>query len=403
MTNSFPENLDADGHFWLPDDPEHKIAGALTFSREEGGALSLIGSFATEEEMFSGPARQTSRIYGRTEKRHYTLDGCLTRHQSISLSGGVGRQRFHVARVIENALYEADENIDVDGLAVDHAELLAWTKMNGIETSITYEEDSGLKDLTIRSHPVEDVVVELEGGRLKLQHSVTRRDHLIEGLRLRQGVQAKFELDQLASLDSALDLASDFQDLLTIATDRIAEYGKVRILHPDLVIKQPDGETRRDYARLYNRWLVKADRSDRRITDHDMFFTFDELGAATGVGQWMTMASKYRSQLGRVMNTRYSSDMLLQDVMLARMSSLESLHKTFTGKKRVNLNRRLSELITLAGKPFATLFGDEASSGPRMATWQCKAKKERDNVAHHLGRSLHANVSEFYYVSEAAY
>jgi hypothetical protein len=93
--------------------------------------------------------------------------------------------------------------------------------------------------------------------------------------------------------------------------------------------------------------------------------------------------------------------MFLQDVLLARMASLESLDKAQSGGS-ITLAARLDRLIGYAGQPFRALFGIGADGGS-MTVWRDKAKDQRNDAAHHLGRNLHSDIAELYFVSEAAY
>lgn len=47
--------------------------------------------------------------------------------------------------------------------------------------------------------------------------------------------------DRLLKLGELSDLANDFQDLVSIATGRIAAFEKVVVSHPDFAIEAPDG------------------------------------------------------------------------------------------------------------------------------------------------------------------
>jgi hypothetical protein len=116
----------------------------------------------------------------------------------------------------------------------------------------------------------------------------------------------------------------------------------------------------------------------------DIAFTLSELGGMDGVAKWLKLAATYRSMLGRVMNTRYERRMFVEDRLLDRVAALEGFHREWkrTGKKKVWLVVRLTELAALAGDPFTELVGDAQA-------WCERVKQERDNIAHHKGRPAH--------------
>ncbi|GHH61524.1 hypothetical protein GCM10017774_87820 [Lentzea cavernae] len=131
-----------------------------------------------------------------------------------------------------------------------------------------------------------------------------------------------------------------------------------------------------------------------------MLFTFEQLGGIDGVSRWMTAAERYREFLGRVMATRYAKESMIQDEMLNRIASLEAFHRTWSGigENQMNLVRRLEGLVDHAGEPFEKLVG-----AGKTSTWCQKAKNHRNDIAHHLGRHPDLDVTELFYVGQAAY
>ena len=80
------------GYFWLPDRPDQRVPGRLTFSSTDGGSLSLIGELA-------GRRTELTRVLGEAEGVGYTLEDCLmslrspgTRH--FPCDGGVVRYNW---------------------------------------------------------------------------------------------------------------------------------------------------------------------------------------------------------------------------------------------------------------------------------------------------------------------
>jgi hypothetical protein len=166
------EEFEVHGHFWLPSNSDKRIPGILTFDREQGGSLALIGSFSSESELFNESARAVSTIHGSSEKNDYTLIGCLTTHQSLQVISGLGRQQFSVNRIIEGALYTAGGPIEVDTLTVDYSYLLQWSGISGVQVSVTYNEQAGFVcGVSGTDTPSQVVQESVELGRLG-RHSI---------------------------------------------------------------------------------------------------------------------------------------------------------------------------------------------------------------------------------------
>lgn len=394
------ESLEADGEFWLPAEPDVKVPGILTFSQDGGGSLSLIGSLSDYPGKRKRRGTATSRILGTSINRRYTLDGCFSSSQRTV--GRNSRERFHVNRIVEGVHYDADEAVEVDGLVLNYSNLLNWTSLSGVEISMKFEEVSGVRELTISSKPLDDLETEIQQGKLILRHSTRHKNEYIEGQSVSQSIEARFELGTIVAMEDAMDLASDFQDLLTIATDRVCGYAYVGLLNPDWTVDIGERLIRQSKP-FYTQWTPRTDESKRQIFAHDMCFTFDELGGMQGVKSWMEIAARFRSELGRVMSTRYKKGLFLQDTLFHRVASLESFHRELKGKPSAELGPRLADLINYAGWPFLALFGGGATGRRKALKWRTKAKNERNDIAHHLGRNLRVNESEMYFVGEAAY
>ncbi|MEV7046621.1 HEPN domain-containing protein [Amycolatopsis sp. NPDC051061] len=129
-----------------------------------------------------------------------------------------------------------------------------------------------------------------------------------------------------------------------------------------------------------------------------MAFTFQQLGI-DGVARWMVTAERYRSELGRVMNTLYRAGLFVQDKFLSRVAALESMHMTWSGKTgRNSLHGRLTPLAKqLGGDVFEKLVPRN-----KRSSWVQKVVDERHDIAHHLKGSSHGNAERFF-LSETVY
>lgn len=398
------KNFEVQGEFWLPDFEDRKVAGILTFDRKDGGRLALIGSLETAEDIFRNQSRDYSRILGNDGRNLYTLDGCFRTQSSMSFPGHAGRQGFYVGRIVKGTYaYSKDETVSVDGLAVRITNMLDWVRINGLQAIEHFAETKPpSREWEILGERQPSITCAIDNGTLKLGHQLWRTESDIHGVTIKQDNYAKFEFISELALDDAIDRASDLQDLISIATTRVSTYKAIHLYHPVFAHERQDGTRIPQPAELYVEWIAQAQHADKKPTKHDMLFTFDQFDGITGVARWMATAQKYRSTLGRVMNTIYSPFMFVQDKILHRVAALEAFHKQWSGNPNAHLVDRLKELATYAGKPFETLVGKKPEN-ENIATWCEKAKDERHDTAHHLGRQLHQDGGELFYVGQGAY
>ena len=111
------ERLEIEGHFWLPDRPDDRVAGTLTFDPADGSELALIGALDSQLPL--------SRILGLASDGIYTLDDCFLVNES---SSAITKQRFRVNRVLGGVGYDKDESLVFDRFTVSVANLVEWVQ-----------------------------------------------------------------------------------------------------------------------------------------------------------------------------------------------------------------------------------------------------------------------------------
>ena len=187
---------------------------------------------------------------------------------------------------------------------------------------------------------------------------------------------------------------------MSIATGRNAEYQHIFGYHPDLKrTLDPDDDTKdRPFPfELFATWNIR-DRAAKpdEISNHELFFTFDDLGGMDGITKWMRAAKQYRSTLGRTMSIRAREGMFMSDRLLNYTAALEGFDRQKTGVPTNDLPARLRRCIDLAGEPFKALIGH--------VTWWVEAVTwHRNDIAHHLGREPRGPAVQQHYLAESLY
>jgi hypothetical protein len=398
------DDFEVQGEFWLPGHENHPVAGILTFTNDSGGRLALIGSLETEEEIFRNISREHHRINGNDGSDLYTLDDCFRTNSQIIGPQLARRQTYYVGRIIKGiSTFNKDDDVNVCALAIQMFNQLDWLQLNGIEEIEHFaNRDRTTKEWEIVGTRHPSLTARFHGGKITFGHQLWRSDQGIHGLTIHQDSFAKLSFDRAIPLDESIEYAGDLRDLISIATTRVAAFKSVHLYHPAFEHEKADGTRVSQPAELVMDWIAKPQRATRTLTTHDMLFTFDQLGGTAGIERWMPVALRYRSILGRVMNTIYTPFMFTQDKLLHRIAALESFHRLQSGiENGVYLANRLRELAAFAGEPFRKLLNDDGQN-EHISKWCAKAKDERNEVAHHLGRQPQDSATLFY-ISQAAY
>jgi ApeA N-terminal domain 1 len=412
--------FEARGEWWRPRRLDHKVPGILTFSRETGAELALLGSLRSifEEGDRSVKDGVTSiqmtpdaidhsdrypRLHGLANGHTYTLADCIRTHSSGIPIEGRGYETIYANRVLRGALFEADEPLEATGISLGLTWLADWVMETGIKEEWAWREDQSLTredeppsfKLEARVRSARQVVIG-SGASVSLKHNVGMEGDGVDSRALTQGFWWRVELPGKVSIDDLLDLASDLQDLVSIGTDRTAAFESVSFAHPDIYHEMQDGSRVPLPIELFVKWNAKADPSRRRPYEHDFLFSFKHLGSMDGVHRWMDSAQRHRGALSRAMGSRYAKEMFVTDRLLNCSAALEAFDRQITGYENSKLKVRLGRCAALAGQLFTDVVGD-------VDKWKEAVRVERDEVAHHFGRRMRATATETYYLWQSLY
>jgi hypothetical protein len=413
------ESFEVRGEWWLPGEGDRRrVAGSLRFSRETGAELVLIGRLRqmfdegerTEHDgetviTFTEESVNRSgvypRLHGLAGNTAYTLDDCFRLEATDFLFGGQGSETLFVNRVFKGVWFDGDEALVARDLTVGLQNLETWVRETGIHEEFRFTEDGRF--------PEEDPWFRLEARPLGDRQTTTATRHtvtLIHGLgiagdrpterSITQSFSWRFAMPGTTPIEDLLDVASDLQDLVSIATTRAAGFQSVSFRHPDVVRQAGEGDAQLLPLELFAQWSVGNDEDQKKLTAHDLVFTFGDLGGIDGVRRWLDVAATRRGPLGRVMATRYSPHMFVSDRVLNCAAALEAFDRERTGYSGSYFKTRMKRCAALAGPPFQRLVGD-------IDTWASAVRDERHDVAHHLGRRLRAASSEAVFLAESMY
>jgi hypothetical protein len=408
--------FEVQGTWWLPSDPDRTVKGTLTFSLEDGARLSLIGLLRhplSEGERTEGdgfvqiemPARAIEqagrypRIHGQAGNIAYTLEDCFRTSYRVWGSWEDGYEVLHVNRILRGAWFQQGEALEASGISIDIEHLSRWVLDTGIRESISWRDDGGLLEeaggqprFELKAFDIPEKEAELKAGaRVSLVHRLGIDGDRLDRRSLTQSFQWRIDLaeGQRQPMEDLLDLASDLQDLVSIAIARPARFRSVRFWHPDLDREGSDGQRYQEAVDFYARWNVRAPATGKPVERHQLLFTFDQFGGIEGIKRWMDTVAPHRSGLGRVAGTIYSDGTFVADRLLNCAAALEAFDRERTGHKNSKFKTRIDRCATLAGQPFEKLVGD-------VSEWLGVVRVERDDVAHHFGIRSRTSGTETY-------
>jgi hypothetical protein len=415
------DHFEVRGRWWQPERAEHKVAGILKFSADRGAELELFGSlrnlmeFGERTEGGDGivsvemteAALELSgrypRLHGEADGEPYTLDDCFATRTSLPIFGEGGSQTINIGRILRGAIFESNEPLEANAISFSVTYLNYWISETGIREQWNYRQDGVALDEEVPAFRLEAFsrpdrkVVTADGRTLMLQHSVGIDGDMIDRRSLTQSFCWRIDSDDgNASIDDALDWASDLQDLISICSLDSAAFEFVRFWHPDVYRESSEGSAIPVAIDMFAQWNVRPEPRHAKSGRPDFLFTCEDLGGIEGIGRWMNVAQEHRSSLGRVSATRYARGMFVSDRLLNCAAALEGLDRTITNHVNSKFKTRLTRCSSLAGKPFSELVGD-------IAEWAEAVRLDRDDVAHHFGRRTRSSSIKTFYLWESLY
>lgn len=392
------DSLDVLGQWWLPEHADHRVAGRLTWNIADGGTLDLLGEIrpvvildnvsADGTVQNYRPARPRAEnqfpvIHGSQGDKMFTLLDSFSRN-GVGLRGLTeGHEQIAVNGVLEGAWYTDSSDIEADRAIIDVRHLTEWVDTSGVSVRHPRfdDNDPDAPDTivtAVRVRPFSatrgDITVEVT------QHLDQLRD-LPHASGVTESWRAVMRADPMSSLKTFTDVATDLRALVTIATGRTADIERVVIQHPHLhaynLAGHPVPQIRENIT-YYSRWSHRgADQAALKRVD--VFFTLAQFGGADALSRWLAAATTYGTELRRVMATRYTSSMYLEDRIMNVCASLESLDAMRTSRPspRVKLRDRLESCVDFAGPEFLTFLAEPVDE------WRARVVRARNELAHH--------------------
>lgn len=388
--------LSLQGRWWLPDHPDHRVFGTLKWNADEGGTLLLQdelrpvvwldnvladGSVQRYRNDRADTQRTYPLIYGQVEHRAYTLLDSF-RLSAREYDEDERTENVHVNRFLQGAWFDDPDELRVDRLVIDVRHLTGWVNHLGLEVEWP-RADGADTDVfaVVTARTLPSFETHADGVALKLTQAIGSTGDHIHALGLEQQWTLRLRTAAPEPIDVPLKVAHDFQHLVSIAVGHTAQFEKVVMHHPALpalsLAGTPLAKGMRHDVIYYVRWSNRTAPRDPAKT-HDMYFTFDDLGGIDSVGRWLAVTSGYRTDLSRVMATRYSAAMILEDRIANVCAALDSfdMQRRETGR-RVDYARRVRECVGLAGQPFLDLIAVESEH------WIQQVVDTRNDLAHH--------------------
>lgn len=283
------ETIDVAGEWWLPERPEHRVAGWLAYDADKGFQLRLVGRLRDFHEDRTG---NYPRILGDTEKSQFTLEACYRARYS-NVIGDRGTETIRVGQVFRGCWYEPGEVACGDSITVRLLHLVHWVKPKGIEVT---HPSAGTFTASVSQLPA--IELHCPDGRVSLAQVLGTNGDGQSGYGIEQDVWLVHDADEVRDARDLLETTGVVRDVISMALDRSASIEAVSVYHPDI---EDDGH--RERIDVFAAWADRGDRVDPKVlAGWDCLFFFDDVGEV-GFQGLLGVGFQWRAELRRVMAT----------------------------------------------------------------------------------------------------
>jgi hypothetical protein len=214
------ESFEHSGIWWLPEKPEKKIHGKLSYDPRERPILSLDGAFY--ENLWNPDERDFHEIIlGDCYGKKITLRSCFMTHCSIATVGDSSekyvRSEFGVNAFYIGYHFNKKEDIKFTQLYVRYSDLEEWLGERPFRFDRGGNEE-GLKEVTLRFAMPNMVEISLERFKIRIGYGVTTGGDWWRKPEFETNAWVSIDVSDEMHVDKFLSIAYHLKSFLTLAT-----------------------------------------------------------------------------------------------------------------------------------------------------------------------------------------
>jgi hypothetical protein len=436
-TNLLSEPHEWTGKWWLPEQPDQKVAGVLTYDPDQGILLRLIGGWDYEVtlEMQNGSAVTMGQL-----KQWPLVLGTASNGQAVTLldaSATEAKRTYSVNKADDSPdflhltsatlmvgchLRSPNEAAFVAG-AMCVENLTTWSERTGVETIRTRKANPGDRSSEIGMTRLSPIVARAPGLSIKLHHlssdafaEFTRAGAIA---RVSEHASLEFNVDEKQSLDFWNDLAGSAADLLSLSSMKSCGIMSMHLYLPATPESYPEDHPQRNQrpeVQVYQRMVVKAQPNGKAVEKRDFVLTLNDRDFEELMPRWLAIRQKFAAARSMILGLQYVEGGYLENRVVTAVSAAEAMHRALDPEPPIplsefkalrksllahvdparkawladrltdhsnvpTLKERLLDLAERVGAPGSALAADPDQ-------WAKAAKDSRNTIAH-VGSSSH--------------
>ncbi|MCK8468085.1 hypothetical protein M0722_12855 [Microbacterium sp. KSW4-16] len=335
------------GQWWLPENPDDKVAGVLSYHPDDGLTLTLIGGweYRVVEHLGNGATSipgETLRwemIHGRAENKLLTLlDAGVQRAQTFAFArmfdGGPDELVLHANTLLVGCLLDEPSEPAFEAAIVTAENLTTWSCQGGVTTSQTVNPETRDRTRTITADTVPPLSVQIDDLTAKL-HTVNwapapayQRWGTTAGIRER--VTFEFAATGTRSLAEWIRLMATIEDLLSLSTLRACALIWTRVYLPATPERWPEDHPQRNRRReveVYQQRILTPRPGEKAVDMHDFVLTLNDLPFDKLIPRWLEVDAKFSAARSMILGLRYVTGGYLESKVVTAVAAAESMSR----------------------------------------------------------------------------
>lgn len=349
------ENVEIKGYWFLPGEPDNRVAGILYFSPNDNPRLELIGSFYSPQYYLRSLLEtqpEQAVIYGESSNaQSITLLECHA-YGSLNFDSSFPMQSYSVSYVIKGVHLKGSQDAIFDRITVQLPLLTAWVNSYRIGFSIPFENDrpSGF-ELTYHTADAHEILVPINADlKLELEYSCSPPGTKYEEtLVVRQAYQLHVRSLKPLSFLNLVQKTRRFCGFLAFGTQAEIGYESISLFSPDYYQELNDGRKVFHAVELYYNQYTRP--VDEKKDSRKFLFTYDKIAGSFDdlIRKWFSFDDQMAPILMHFVSSISAKDIFSAGDFLIVVQALEGYCTRFRphypkAKRHITLKEQLTAL-----------------------------------------------------------
>ena len=334
------------GHWWLPDKPDDKVPGVLTFDPKKGLMLRLIGGW--EYRVFEEPApgvttladefQRWPMVHGLVDEKYMTLlDVNFRSANSFSIHNFFSPPTkmelgAHLA-LVGCLLGDPEEPAFVAGIA-SVENLTQWASHTGVKMTHFFRAEVGAVSGSIELTRREPLTANLGEVQAKLHHISWQpfADQFRSGTvaRIKENASVEFSSETGRRAEDWIHYLATVGDLVSMSTLTACGLISIRLYLPPTPEKYPEDHPQRNMRHevdVYMTRVVRPKPDESANETWQMILTLADLSFDQLIPRWMAIHEKFAAARGMILGLHYVTGAYVETQVVTAVAAAESFHR----------------------------------------------------------------------------